>query len=90
MNKAALISGMADKAHLTKKQSEDALNAFLEVVKEQLKNGEKVQIVGFGTFEMRIREEHSARNPSTGEMITVKATQSPVFKPGKTFKEEFK
>lgn len=89
MNKSALIARMAEKAKLNRKQSEAALDAFLECVTETLKEGEKVQIVGFGTFEVRERGERTGRNPATGETITVKASKSPCFKPGKSFKDEF-
>ncbi len=89
MNKSALIAMMAEKSDLTRKQAEAALNAFLETVKETLQKEDKVQIVGFGTFEVRKREEHSGRNPATGETITVKASKTPSFKPGKSFKDEF-
>jgi len=89
MNKSALIARMAEKSGLNRKQSEAALDAFLASVTESLKEGDKVQIVGFGTFEVRERAEHTGRNPATGEEITVKASKTPVFKPGKSFKDEF-
>lgn len=89
MNKAALIQKISEKAALTRKQSEAALDAFIETVTQTLKEGDKVQIVGFGTFELRHRAEHQGVNPSTGETITVKATSTPTFKPGKSYKEEF-
>lgn len=89
MNKAALIAGIQDRTGLNRKQSEAALDAFLSCVTDALKAGEKVQIVGFGTFEVRERAEHTGRNPATGEEILVKASKTPVFKPGKSFKDEF-
>ena len=89
MNKAALIQNISEKADLTRKQAEAALNAFLDTVTETLKKDEKVQIVGFGTFEVRHRPEHQGLNPATLKPITVKATKTPCFKPGKSYKEEF-
>lgn len=89
MNKSNLIVKMAEKSGLNRKQAEAALEAFLGSVTEALKEGDKVQIVGFGTFSVREREEHEARNPSTGEPVTVAASKTPVFKPGKSFKEAF-
>ncbi len=89
MNKSNLIAKMAEKSGLNRKQAEAALEAFLGSVTEALKEGDKVQIVGFGTFSVREREEHEARNPKSGEIITVAASKTPVFKPGKSFKEEF-
>lgn len=89
MNKSTLIARMAEKSGLDRKQTEAALEAFLGCVKEALKEGDKVQIVGFGTFSVREREEHEARNPATGKPITVAASKTPVFKPGKAFKEGF-
>ena len=89
MNKSALIQKMAEKTHLTKKQAEDALNAFIDAVTETLQEEEKVQIVGFGTFEIKNRAEHPGLNPQTLEPITVKASKTPVFKPAKTYKESF-
>lgn len=89
MNKSNLIAKMAEKSGLNRKQAEAALEAFLGSVTEALKEGDKVQIVGFGTFSVREREEHEARNPATGKPVTVAASKTPVFKPGKSFKEEF-
>ena len=87
MNKAELVSAMADKANLSKKDAETALKAFTDVVAEELKKGEKIQLVGFGTFETRERGERTAKNPRTGEQITVKAAKVPAFKPGKALKD---
>ena len=89
MNKAELVSKMAEKSELelTKKQIEDALNAFMGSVEEALVNGEKVQLVGFGTFETRERAAREGRNPRTKETITIPASTVPVFKAGKEFKD---
>ena len=84
MNKAELITSMAEKSNLTKKDAELALKAFIESVSETLENGDKVQLVGFGTFETRVRAEREGRNPRTKE---VPASIAPVFKPGKELKE---
>lgn len=90
MNKAELVSKMAEKSELelTKKQIEDALNAFMGSVEEALVNGEKVQLVGFGTFETRERAARDGRNPRTKEVIKIAASTVPVFKAGKEFKEK--
>lgn len=87
MNKAELITSMAEKSNLTKKDAESALKAFVESVEEALENGEKVQLVGFGTFETRERAQREGRNPRTKEVITIPATTVPVFKAGKEFKD---
>ena len=89
MNKAAMIAKIAEKSALNKKQAEAALNAFEETVIEALKEGDKVQLMGFGTFELRERAAHTGRNPATGETIEIAASKSPVFKAGKGFKDEF-
>ncbi|EDS77237.1 DNA-binding protein [Clostridium novyi A str. 4552] len=87
MNKSELITSMAEKSQLTKKDVEVALKAFIESVEEALMDGEKVQLVGFGTFETRERAERKGRNPRTKEEITIPAATVPVFKAGKEFKE---
>jgi len=87
MNKAELIVALAQKAELTKKDAEKALSAFVEVVTEQLKAGEKVQLVGFGTFESKERPARTARNPRTGEEITIAASKTASFKVGKALKD---
>ena len=87
MNKAELITSMAEKSKLTKKDAESALKAFIEAVSETLENGDKVQLVGFGTFETRVRAEREGRNPRTKETINIPASTVPVFKAGKEFKE---
>ncbi|HHX18051.1 MAG TPA: HU family DNA-binding protein [Clostridium sp.] len=87
MNKTELIASMAEKSKLSKKDSEKALNAFIESVEEGLAKGEKIQLVGFGTFEVRERAERKGRNPQTKEEIIIPATKAPVFKVGKNLKE---
>ena len=87
MNKADLISVMADKSGMTKKDSEKALNAFIESVEEALVNRDKVQLVGFGTFEVRERSSRKGRNPQTGEEIDIPAASVPAFKAGKALKD---
>ncbi len=88
MNKSELISAIAEKSELTKKDSERALNAFLETVSETLTEGDKVQLVGFGTFEVRERKAREGRNPrNPEEVIKIPASLAPVFKAGKALKE---
>ncbi|MGI6551956.1 MAG: HU family DNA-binding protein [Bacillota bacterium] len=87
MNKTELVNAVAEKTELTKKDAEKALNAVFASIEEALANGEKVQIVGFGTFEVRERAARMGRNPKTGEEISIPATLVPAFKPGKTLKE---
>lgn len=87
MNKTELIASMAEKSQLSKKDSEKALNAFIKSVEEGLAKGEKIQLVGFGTFEVRERAERKGRNPQTKEEIVIPATKAPVFKVGKNLKE---
>lgn len=88
VNKSELITSMAEKSKLTKKDAETALKAFIESVEEALEGGEKVQLVGFGTFETRERAERVGRNPRTKEEITIPASIAPVFKAGKELKEK--
>ncbi len=88
MNKSELITTMSEKSNLTKKDAEVALKAFVESVEEALENGEKVQLVGFGTFETRERAARTGRNPRTKEEIQIPASTVPVFKAGKEFKEK--
>lgn len=90
MNKIELIASIADKAALSKKDAEKALNAFVASVEEALKAGEKVQLVGFGSFEVRERAERKGRNPLTKKEITIAASKAPVFKAGKAFKDAIK
>lgn len=87
MNKEMLITAIAEKTEMTKKQSEKALAAFMDTVKEELAKGEKVQLVGFGTFEVAERAERQGRNPSTGESMVIPAFKSPKFKAGKALKD---
>lgn len=87
MNKAELVSAIADKAELSKKDAEAALKAFTDVVTEELKKGEKIQLVGFGTFEVSERAARTGRNPQTGEETTIPASKAPKFKAGKALKD---
>ena len=87
MNKAELIAAIADAADLTKKDAEKALKAFTDVVAEELKKGEKVQVVGFGTFEVSERAEREGRNPQSGEVMKIAASKAPKFKAGKALKD---
>ena len=87
MNKSELVTSMANKSDISKKDAEKALTALLETVEEALKSGDKVQLVGFGSFEVRERAERKGRNPQTKEEITIAASKTPVFKVGKSFKD---
>lgn len=87
MNKTELVAAMAEKTELSKKDAEKALKAFTDVVAEELKKGEKVQLVGFGTFEVAERKAREGRNPRTGETMTIAASKSPKFKAGKALKD---
>ncbi|NLD83938.1 MAG: HU family DNA-binding protein [Clostridiales bacterium] len=87
MNKSDLITALAAKAELSKKDAEKALGAFVDVVTEALKNGDKVQLVGFGTFESKVRPARTARNPRTGEEIKIEASKTASFKVGKALKD---
>ena len=87
MNKSDIVSAMAAKADATQKDAEKFLNAFTAVVIESLKKGEKVQLVGFGTFEVRHRAARMGRNPRTKTSISIPASKLPVFKAGKAFKD---
>ena len=87
MNKTELIAAIADQAELSKKDSEKALKAFIDVVTEELKKEHKVQVVGFGTFEVAERAERTGRNPQTGKDIVIPASKSPKFKAGKALKD---
>ena len=87
MNKTELVAAMAEKTELSKKDAEKALKAFTDVVAEELKKGEKVQLVGFGTFEVAEREAREGRNPRTGETMTIAASKSPKSKAGKALKD---
>lgn len=87
MNKAELIASVAEKSDITRKDADKALSAVLETIIEAVAAGDKVQIVGFGTFEQRIRKERIGRDPRTREEITIPESKVPAFKPGKAFKE---
>ena len=90
MKKMELVTRMAEKSNLTKKEAALALDAFIESVEEALGNGEKVQLVGFGTFETRERAAREGRNPRTKEIITIPATTVPVFKAASALKDKIK
>lgn len=87
MNKTELVAAMAEQAELSKKDSEKALKAFIDVITEELKKGEKIQLVGFGTFEVAERSAREGRNPLTGETMQIKASKAPKFKAGKALKD---
>jgi len=87
MNKTELVTAIAEKSELTKKDSEKALKAFTEVIAEELKKGEKIQLVGFGTFEVSNRAARTGKNPQTGAAIDIPASKAPKFKAGKALKE---
>lgn len=88
MNKTELVAAMADQAGLSKKDAEKALKAFTDVVADELKKGGKVQLVGFGTFEVSERSAREGRNPQTGEPMKIDASKAPKFKAGKALKDE--
>jgi len=90
VNKSELISVVAEKTGFTKKDTEKVVNAVFDGIGEALAKGDKVQIIGFGTFDVRDRKEREGRNPATGETITIPAVRVPVFKPGKALKESVK
>ena len=87
MNKTELITAIAESADISKKDSEKALKAYLDVVTEELKKGEKVQLVGFGTFEVSERAAREGRNPQTGKTMKIEACKAPKFKAGKALKD---
>ena len=88
MNKRELVAAVAEQADISKKDAEKALKAFVDVVTEEMKKGEKVQLVGFGNFEVSERPAREGRNPRTGETMTIAASKTPKFKPGKALKDE--
>lgn len=88
MNKAELVAAIAEKSELSKKDSEKALKAFTEVVADELKKGNKIQLVGFGTFEVAKRAAREGRNPQTGETMKIAASMAPKFKAGTALKNE--
>ena len=87
MNKTELIAAIAEQAEISKKDAEKGLKAFVDVVTEQLKEGEKVQLVGFGTFEVSERAAREGRNPQTGKTMKIAACKAPKFKAGKALKD---
>ena len=87
MNKGELITALAAKTEMTKKDSENALNAVLDVIAESMAKGEKVQLIGFGTFEAKARPACVARNPRTGDSVKIAACKAPAFKAGKALKD---
>ncbi len=88
MNKTELIAAVAEKAEISKKDAEKAVKAFTDAVAEELAKGGKVQLVGFGNFEVSERPAREGRNPRTGETMTIAASKTPKFKPGKDLKDE--
>ena len=88
MNKTELVAAIAETTKLSKKDADKALKAFMDVVGDKLSEGEKVQLAGFGTFEVSERAEREGRNPQTGETMTIPASKSPKFKPMKALKEK--
>ena len=88
MNKTELIAAVAEKAELSKKDAEKAVKAFTDVVSEELVNGGKIQLVGFGTFEVSERAAREGRNPKSGEVMNIPASKTPKFKAGKALKDE--
>ena len=87
MNKSNLISAVAESSGLSKKDTEKAVNALLDIIAQTLKDGEKVQLIGFGSFETKERSERKGRNPQTKEEIIIPASKVPVFKAGKALKD---
>ena len=87
MNKIELVSAIAEKTELSKKDAEKALKAFIETVTDELKKGDKVQLIGFGTFEVAKRAARECRNPQTGKTMKVAACKAPKFKAGKALKD---
>ena len=87
MNKTELVATVAEQADISKKDSEKVLKAFVDVVTEEMKKGEKVQLVGFGTFEVSERAAREGRNPQTGKTMKIEACKAPKFKAGKALKD---
>lgn len=87
MNKSELVAALAEKTGATKKSAETYLNALVEVITDELKNDGKIQLVGFGTFEVRKRAARKGRNPQTKEEIKIPASKAPIFKAGKALKD---
>lgn len=88
MNKAELIAAVAANAGVSQKDAAKTIAAVIDEIKGALKKGEKVQLVGFGSFEVKCKPERKGKNPRTGEAITIKASKVPAFKAGKAFKDE--
>ena len=87
MNKTQLVNAVAEKSGLNKKEAEAAVNAMTAAITDALKAGDKVQLVGFGTFEVKERAARNGRNPKTGETITIAASKAPAFAAGKALKD---
>ncbi|EEQ48581.1 HU family DNA-binding protein [Selenomonas flueggei] len=87
LNKQELVANVAEQASLTKKDAEKAVNALFETIKGALSEGDKVQLIGFGTFEVKDRKARKGRNPQTGKVIEIAASRNPVFKAGKALKD---
>ena len=87
MNRTELVAAMAEKSQLSKKDAESALKAFIDVVSEEMQKGEKIQLVGFGTFEVSERAAREGRNPQTGKTMKIDACKAPKFKAGKALKD---
>ncbi len=87
MNKVELVDAIAKESKLTKKEAEAALKAFIAITTSKLVKGDKIQLVGFGTFEVSKRPARQGRNPKTGEVMKIKACKAPKFKPGKALKD---
>ncbi len=87
MNKAELVAALTERTGLAKKDNEIVLNALIETITEELQNGEKISLVGFGTFEVRDRAERMGRNPKTMEELLIPASKAPTFKAGKALKD---
>lgn len=90
MNKTDLVNAVSEKTEMSKKDSTAAVDAVFESITESLKSGDKVQLIGFGNFEVRERSARKGRNPQTGEEIDIKASKVPAFKPGKSLKDAIK
>ncbi len=90
MNKSDLIQAVVEKTGLTKKDSASAVDAMLDGITESLAKGESVQLIGFGTFEVRNRQAREGRNPATGEIMKIEASRAPAFKAGKALKDKVK
>ena len=88
MNKSELVAAIAEKTELTRKDSEKAVSAFVEVVSDTLAKGDKIQLIGFGTFAVKDRPARTARNPRTGAEIKIAASKAPAFKAGKALKDK--